>query len=179
MQIGKKIKSLRIRCGLTQEELANRCELTKGFISQLERDITSPSIATLCDIVESLGTDLPGFFAQRQEQLAVYSQKAISVLDDEKTGVRIDWLVPNAQKNMMEPILVTLKPESTTEKDEPHAGEEFGYILSGAVTVVLGDQRARARKGESFYMSADEPHWLENPGKAPATVLWVSSPPSF
>ena len=51
MEIGVKIKQLRLQRGLTQEELAARTELTKGFISQLERDLTSPSIATLMDIL--------------------------------------------------------------------------------------------------------------------------------
>ena len=55
MDIGEKIKNLRIQKNLTQEELANRCELSKGFISQVENNITSPSIATLIDILETLG----------------------------------------------------------------------------------------------------------------------------
>ena len=61
MNIGEKIKRLRIKNSLTQEELADRCELTKGFISQVERDLTSPSIATLVDILECLGTNLQEF----------------------------------------------------------------------------------------------------------------------
>ena len=63
MLLGEKIKNLRLSCDLTQEELADRCELTKGYISQLENDLTSPSIATLIDILSALGTDLKEFFA--------------------------------------------------------------------------------------------------------------------
>ena len=55
MDIGSKIKELRVVKGLTQEELADRAELSKGFISQVERDLTSPSIATLSDILQCLG----------------------------------------------------------------------------------------------------------------------------
>ncbi|MBQ2412930.1 MAG: helix-turn-helix transcriptional regulator [Anaerotignum sp.] len=62
MEIGQKIKRLRLQRGLTQEELADRCELSKGFISLLERDLTSPALSTLVDILECLGTDLPAFF---------------------------------------------------------------------------------------------------------------------
>ncbi len=58
MNIGPKIKELRVMKGLTQEELADRSELSKGFISQLERDLTSPSIATLVDILNSLASTL-------------------------------------------------------------------------------------------------------------------------
>ena len=72
MQIGEKIKNLRIKNALTQEELANRCELTKGFISQLERDLTSPSIATLVDILEGLGTNLRDFFNETTDEKIVF-----------------------------------------------------------------------------------------------------------
>ena len=67
MDIGKKIKELRILKGLTQEELADRAELTKGFISQVERNHTSPSIATLVDILQCLGTDLKNFFEDDED----------------------------------------------------------------------------------------------------------------
>ena len=62
MDIGNKLKQLRIPKGLTQEELADRAELSKGYISQLERDLTSPSIATLMDILQCLGTSIGEFF---------------------------------------------------------------------------------------------------------------------
>ena len=62
MEIGNKIKDLRVQKGLTQEELADRAELSKGFISQLERDLTSPSIATLIDLLQVLGTTPKDFF---------------------------------------------------------------------------------------------------------------------
>lgn len=62
MEIGLKIKELRLKNQLTQEELADRCELTKGYISQLENDLTSPSIATLKDILQALGSSLTRFF---------------------------------------------------------------------------------------------------------------------
>ena len=62
IDIGDKIKRTRLKLGLTQEELAARTELSKVFISQLERKLTSPSIATLIDILEALGTDIADFF---------------------------------------------------------------------------------------------------------------------
>ena len=74
MEIGEKIKRLRLQRGLTQEELADRCELSKGFISLLERDLTSPSIATLNDVLECLGTDLAAFFTEHAEEKLVFSE---------------------------------------------------------------------------------------------------------
>ena len=64
MDIGNRLKELRVLKGLTQEELADRSELSKGFISQLERNLTSPSIATLMDILQCLGTSIGEFFTE-------------------------------------------------------------------------------------------------------------------
>ena len=177
MDIGESIKMLRMRHGLTQEELGQRTDLTKGFISQLERNLTSPSIATLMDILECLGTDLQHFFADSTPPKVVFTQEDTFTAEAEGRTVR--WLVPNAQKNHMEPILVTLEPEHATDTDDPHDGEEFGYVLSGTVAVEVGGVRYKARRGESFSFVSNQPHRLINAGKSEAKVLWVATPPSF
>ncbi len=84
MEIGKKIKRLRIEKQLTQEELANRCELSKGFISQLENDLTSPSIATLIDILEILGTNLKEFFNDTESEKIVFVKDDMFETEDEE-----------------------------------------------------------------------------------------------
>ncbi|MDO4605399.1 MAG: helix-turn-helix transcriptional regulator, partial [Helcococcus sp.] len=75
MEIGDKIKSLRKKMGLTQEELADRSELTKGFISQLERNLNSPSVDTLADVLEALGTNLGDFFTETEEEQIIFEQE--------------------------------------------------------------------------------------------------------
>ncbi|MDO4564972.1 MAG: XRE family transcriptional regulator [Clostridia bacterium] len=179
MEIGKKIKRMRLRLGLTQEELAARTELTKGFISQLERDITSPSIATLMDILEALGSDVAAFFNEKPEEKVVYRQEDMFIKEEAEQGASICWLVSCAQKNAIEPILLTLAPGGQTYEDDPHEGEEFGYVLSGSVTLVDGDRKFRIRKGDCFYFHPTGVHCLQNAGKTEARVLWVSAPPSF
>ena len=180
MEIGSKIKRLRVRLGLTQEELAARTELTKGFISQLERDITSPSIATLMDILEALGTNVSEFFSDREDDgVMTYAADDMFIKVDEEAGVTIRWLVTNAQKNALEPILVTLRPGASTEPDDPHEGEEFGYVLSGTITLLCGEQKHRVRRGDAFYFRPTGVHYLTNSGKTEGKVLWVSTPPSF
>ena len=71
MDIGSKIRDLRLENDLTQEELASRVELTKGYISQLENNLTSPSINTLLDILEVLGTNISEFFDTKKEEKVV------------------------------------------------------------------------------------------------------------
>lgn len=177
MKIGSKIKELRIMKGLTQEELADRSELSKGFISQLERDLTSPSIATLIDILTCLGTDLKEFFSDSQDNQVVFKKTDYFEKEDQELLNKVEWIIPNAQKNMMEPIMLTLQEEGSTYPDNPHEGEEFGYILSGSVEIHVGNKIYRAKKGESFYFIPKYKHYLTS--KSGAKLLWVSSPPSF
>lgn len=181
MEIGEKIKRLRLRLGLTQEELADRSELSKGFISQVERDLTSPSISTLVDILQCLGTTLPAFFKDDDPpaQVVFTQGDMFEKQDTEELTGRVTWLVPNAQSNTMEPILVQLAPSGQTSTDDPHEGEEFGYVLSGVVELRLGEERYRVKSGESFYYCPNVSHSIVNTGKAPAKVLWIATPPSF
>ena len=178
--IGERLKQLRLQRGLTQGELADRCELSKGFISLVERDLTSPSIATLQDMLVSLGSDLSRFFAAPTDEKIVFGEDDINVKEDDE-GIRgtISWLVPAAQKNEMEPILVSLGEGGHTELQDPHEGEEIGYVLSGAIVIELGQRRVKAKKGESFCFKPTAPHRISNPGKSPCRFIWVSTPPSF
>ena len=178
MEIGVKIKQLRLQRGLTQEELAARTELTKGFISQLERDLTSPSIATLMDILAALGTDVAGFFRETQEDQVAYSTDDMFV-KEEADGYTIQWLVTNAQKNALEPILVTIPAGVSGVEDDPHEGEEFGYVLAGRITLRTGKREYTIKTGGSFCLHPSTTHSLHNSGKTKAKVLWVSTPPSF
>ena len=177
MEIGEKIKELRIERGLTQEELADRAELSKGFISQVERDLTSPSIATLEDIVISLGTDLTSFFSEKERPQVVFNREDYFVKEDEHHKSTIEWIVPNAQKNNMEPIRVTIGAGGTTIPDNPHEGEEFGYVIKGSIDVHIGSDAYHVGKGESFYIYPEQEHYISS-GKG-AEIIWVSSPPSF
>ena len=177
MELGTKIKRLRLQNNLTQEELADRCELTKGYISQLENELTSPSITTLEDILNALGTTFADFFKDEKEEKVVFTEAEFieKVADTHK----IEWLVPNAQKNEMEPIRVTVEPHTTLEEDVPHEGEEFGYVISGRVWLHIGQAAYCVNKGEVFYFTSDKPHRLENRTNEKAVVLWVASPPTF
>jgi len=179
MNIGNKLKMLRIKNGLTQEELANRTELSKGFISQIERELTSPSIATLVDLLQCLGTNLKEFFSDTIDEKIVFKKEDVFEKENAELGHTIRWIVPDSQKNCMEPILVTLAPGGSTEADDPHEGEEFGYVLQGSVNIYLGSMKFKAKRDECFYFRPNVVHHIANAGKSEAKLLWVSSPPSF
>lgn len=177
-RIGQKIKNLRYQKGLTQQELADRTELTKGYISQLEHGLVAPSVITLLDLIECLGVTPSDFFGEDSQEQVVFSEEGFFEKFD-ANGSSIQWIVPTAQKNRMEPLLVALMPHSALEEDMPHEGEEFGFVLSGRIRLHLGDRQFVVRSGESFYYPADKRHYIENTTSAPARFIWVSCPPSF
>ncbi|MGL4387779.1 MAG: helix-turn-helix domain-containing protein [Brevinema sp.] len=178
MRIGEKIKELRLERGLTQDELANRCELSKGFISQLERDLVSPSVSNLSGILNGLGTTIHTFFQMQEEQI-VFNEQDFYEISDTTLGYKVEWIIPNTQKNRMEPILLTIEKGGRYKEEQAHDGEEFGYVLEGSIAIYLGNKMFKVKKGESFYFQSGKTHHLENIGIKEAKLIWISTPPNF
>ena len=129
MEIGEKIRSLRLKLGLTQEELAERSDLTKGFISQLERDLTSPSVDSLNDLLNALGTDMATFFMDKPTVKEIFTKDDYQSSEDLSMNSTITWLVSKSQVNIMEPVIITLDGKGKTKEYNPFEGEEFGLSL--------------------------------------------------
>lgn len=180
MKIGERLKRFRMINSLTQEELASRADLTKGYISQLENDATSPSIATLKDILDVFGVSMQEFFSDTPDDESVIFGKDSRVQasnDDEP--IKVELLVPGAQNREMDPVLVTLKPGEAMDEQDFHEGEEFGFVLLGKIQLKLDDKVYTVKKDECFYFTSDKRHLIKNLGKTPAKILWVVTPPTF
>ena len=164
---------------LTQEELASRADLTKGYISQLENDTTCPSIATLKDIVDVFGVSMQEFFSEQAESEVVFGAEARVQSTGDDDVVKVELLVPGAQNREMDPALVTLAPGAEMAIQEIHEGEEFGYVLQGRIQVLLDDRKYSVKKDECFLFGSDRRHAVRNIGRGPAKILWVVTPPTF
>ncbi|NIQ38553.1 MAG: cupin domain-containing protein [Proteobacteria bacterium] len=179
MKIGARIRSLRQQSELTQEELAERAGLTKGFISQVERDLTSISLDSLVQILDAFGEKVSDFFEDIEKEKIVYGLRDRVDLQ-KRNGVKgFSLLVPGSTNRLMEPVILTLGPNECTETEEAHPGDELGYVLRGKVAVHLGKKAHRAREGTCFYFTADRDHFIRNMGPADAVVLWITTPPAF
>ncbi|HHU28000.1 TPA: cupin domain-containing protein [bacterium] len=177
MKIGEKLRSLRLKNNLTLSELAARTELTKGFLSQVENDMTSPSIETLSDILEVLGSNIGEFFTKNQVQQIVFTKN--DYFENETDDYLIKWIVPSAPTNEMEPMIMEIKPFKKSLVIRPHKGEELGYVLKGKVTLVIGNKHYLVEEGSTFYIEGNQSHYLLNNFEEPCKLIWVSSPPSF
>jgi transcriptional regulator with XRE-family HTH domain len=178
MKIGERIKNLRELSNLTQEELADRSGLTKGFISQIERDLTSISLDSFLQILEAMDETISDFFRESSAEKIVYRETDRVTIEKEKIQ-RFELLVPGSTNRRLEPILLTLRKGQVTPRERPHEGEEFGFVLRGKVTLRFGKEALKLKRGECFYLSAEKEHWIQNTSSREAVLLWISSPPSF
>lgn len=177
LEIGRKLKQYRLKLDLTQEELALRTELTKGYISQLENDLCSPSIATLEDILNVLGVSLQEFFTEPKLEKIVYTKDDYFV--SKNGGGTNTWLIPNSQVKEMEPIILTLPQGTCCEERLPFDGEEFGYVLSGRIEIVTQTEKLKLKVGDSFSIDGKKQHVIQNAHKGESKVLWITTPSNF
>lgn len=174
MEIGKKLKELRLQKNLTQEELGERTDLTKGYISQLENNLSSPSLETFFDLLEVLGTTPKDFFDEEKDsQQVVYTKSDVTIFEDEEKGFATTWLIPDSNDKEMEPVMLTLEPEGEFKQFPPSLSETFGHVLKGTIELELGEQKYVIKKGQSFYFEATEFHQLRNTNNSSAKVLLI------
>lgn len=174
MDIGHQLRALRMQKGLTQEELAERTDLSKGYISQLENDLSSPSLDTFFDLLEVLGCSPKDFFEEESNQaLSVYRPEDMTVIQDNQYQTTITWLNPDSNEHEMEPIILEFLPDGKYKTFQPSLSETFGYVLEGQVEVKVGKQQAIIKTGESFYFEASAKHQIMNAHSGLSRVLIV------
>ena len=180
LSIGQKINEWRKEKGMTLQQLAEKTNLTAGYLSQVEHDKASPSINSLKNISEALGVRIVDFFADE-------------IIDDPKVLREDQWtkvLLPGWKANVrqlvhivgskrMQPFFTVIPPKGRSRKPYAHRGEEFGLVLEGEVTLTVGNEVYRVGPMSSFYYSSLLPHSWKNEGSKPCRVVWVISPPSW
>jgi len=175
-EIGRRIRRLRQAAEMTQEELAERSDLTAGFISQVERGKTSISIDSLMMILDALNVHIADFFRPTEEKIVFRAEETMEL--DREGITSFTALVTGAANRTMEPVRVKLAPGEKAVL-EPFSGEQFGYILHGSVMICYGNQREQAKAGESFYVEGLYQLTVEGAGRSMSEFIWITSPPYF
>lgn len=172
MQIGQKIRRLRKLRGLTIEGLAENAELTKGFISQLERDKTVPSVTTLKQVLDVLGIDLATFFSDLGEiERNIYTKKDRSEDVSEKE-YKIESLIPKLKYLEMEPVLLTLAPLAVYQRNYEE-DEGFGFVVKGRIELTIEKETRILNRGGCFYLFFDNRIVIKNLTRRSAEILLV------
>ena len=177
--MGGRIRKRRLQLGMTLHDLADACGVTKSFLSQIERDRNSPSIATLRSIAMALEVPMFYFFQSEQTMAPVVRLSERRVVTFQKTGVKYEFLTPDLQRSI-EMLELRLKPgQHTGTRPLSHEGEECAVVIQGTIDVEVAGTTYRLEAGDSIYIGALQPHRTHNPGKETAVLISAITPPSF
>lgn len=176
-QIGRYLKAKREQHDLTLKQVADISGLSIGFISQVERGLTDPSLASLKKLVSALGMNLSDLFVQSAEVVHVVrkghgSKLALS------SSVICELLAPSFTKQM-EPVLKHIMPNSESGILDPHTGEEFVWIISGMLEIVVGQEVYSLSAGDSIYFQSSVNHGWKNSLDKTCEALWIVTPPNL
>jgi transcriptional regulator with XRE-family HTH domain/KaiC/GvpD/RAD55 family RecA-like ATPase len=182
--LGDKVRSLRKKLGMTQKELAEQVGLTPSFISQLEKNLISPSLDSLLRLSEKLDTQPIYFLTDDQSGpwqkmiIKPRERQEIHLKGAKVTDVKLQLLVSDVLNRRMEPYLVSLKKGGKISGDFfNHRGDEFAYVMEGDVEVEIQGEKQILRQGDSIYIGSTAPLKWVNLGKGETVLLWVLSPP--
>ena len=180
--IGVKLRTLRQRQDKTLQTVSAATGISVGHLSQLERDLVSPSIKTLHDLSRALGVNISWFFlpqepGPRVEQYIVRDgqRRHISYADG------IDDYQLNSQAVRHLGLLYASFAPGASSGASPytHEGEEAGVVLSGQLELWIDGASAILAAGDSFSFPSSSPHRYRNPGRVDTVVIWAMTPPSY
>lgn len=179
MQLGKKIRDLRLRRGLTVQQLAEATGLSKGFISQVENSRTSPSLATLQDLARSLETSVAYLVVEEEQVPHIVRSAERPRLQIGGTASLVEVLSAQPKRNL-ELILTELPPGVTAgDRRHYHHGEEVVLCLEGRISLTCGEHVLLLDTGDSCHYDGRVPHAIENAGQVTARVLIAMTPAAF
>jgi transcriptional regulator with XRE-family HTH domain len=180
--LGERIRGLRKRRKLTLAQLAEACNLSIGYISQIERNLAYPSIPALVSIAKSLGVTVQWFFAGAspvpQDEHGYVVRRGNRLNLQYEHGI-IDELVTPKMSLQVEMIYSRLPPGTESAESYTHDGDGVGFVVSGELEMWVGERHFHLYEGDSCSYSSGEPHRYRNPGSREAIIIWAISPPSF
>ncbi|HTO90782.1 MAG TPA: cupin domain-containing protein [Candidatus Sulfotelmatobacter sp.] len=179
MQLGRKIRDLRLRRGLTVQQLAEASDLSKGFISQVENDRTSPSLATLRDLAMALETSVAYLVVEEDQVPHVVRKAERPRVQVGGNTSRVEVLSAQPKRNL-ELLMAELPPGMNAgDKRHYHHGEECVVVLEGRVRLTCGNQVMVLDPGDSCHYDGRVPHAVENCGSTTARLLIAMTPAAF
>jgi DNA-binding transcriptional MerR regulator/quercetin dioxygenase-like cupin family protein len=174
--IGSHLRQLRAKQKLSLAQVARAAGISVGFLSALERSQMSGSVGTLRKLARFYKTNILDFFDANGSSSRQVQPAQRKVLEA-GPGVRMELLAWG--NTVMEPHLFRVAPQAGSGDSYAHEGEEFIYVLRGALNITLETEEYRLKAGDSFYFESATPHHWKNPGRSETWLLWVNTPPTF
>lgn len=182
-RVGPEIRDLRKARRMTIKELSLATSLSVGYLSEVERGLSYPSIKALHDIAKALNVTI-GWFLHNAESGDPAEREYIVRAGNRRTlkfssGITDELLSPNLRGQIE--LLISRFPPGAVGAESPytHQGEEAGLLLAGTLEMWIGDQCFTLAEGDSFSFPSTTPHRYRNPGDTETVVVWVITPPSY
>ena len=180
--LGREIRSLRKRRGLTILDLAAAMGKSTGYVSQVERNRSAPSVADLQKVAAALGVQMGWFFDRGEEGPAEELPFIVRAGRRRKLNFGLgvtDYLLSPSLSGELELLYTTLAPGAKGgEPPLSYRGEQAGLVLAGSFELSIASKRFLLREGDSFSFKSTTPHRYRNPGKVEAAVIWAFTPPN-
>lgn len=183
MDIGEKIRQLRKSRRVTLKDLAERTSLSIGYLSQVERNLSSPSVNVLRDIAIALDVNISWFFEVPEKSQSGEERFIVRESDRRRlrfrSGITDSLLTPDLN-GQIELLLSRFEPgASSGEEPYTHIGEEAGVVMAGQLELWIDGERFLLSEGDSFNFPSSAPHRYRNPGETESVVIWSITPPSY
>jgi transcriptional regulator with XRE-family HTH domain len=182
--VGQRIRDLRAEKGWTLKELAEKCNLSTSFLSQVERGLSSVSITSLHVICQALGMTLGDFFRQlgesgsqpdpERQTIEVMKAKDQRAINLSEASIKYRFLSREFPGRQFEIMLGEIPP-GYFYPPFPHEGEEFGYVLEGQLRLTIGEEMYALGPGDSYHFAASTPHGYQAEGNTAVRILWVQT----
>ena len=180
LDVGPRLKSVRLNYGLSQRELARRAGVTNGLISLIEQGRVSPSVGSLKKVLDGLPLSLAEFFT-----LDVNAAPQTFFASDELTEIGTEKVSLHLVAALRAGRQLTILREryapgaATGEDSLTHRGEEGGIVIRGRIELTVGGNTRVLGPGEAYYFSSTIPHRFRNVGREPCEIISASTPPTF
>jgi transcriptional regulator with XRE-family HTH domain len=174
MEVGVNLRSVRTAKGLTLDRLASLSDLTRGYISLVERGLKMPSIAALLRLAKALDVSVASLFDPNSTpapRYTIYRQREQGVPQRGDDTFGLSALAAGRMHKMMEPFLLT--PPHKSAPRASHAGEEMLFVVSGRIVIKLDGEDIAMDKGDCLYFAGETPHEVRSVGRQKAEVLVV------
>ena len=180
MELGNKIRELRRTQNISIEQLSEITGLSTGLISQIERDITGPSLASMWKIAQALNVPINFFFDEANEENPIVRKNFRKKIMLPNSNITYELLSPDLKNRKIECLLIEIQPgECSTDEQIAHEGEECGFVIKGNLKVKWGAKEYLLGEGDSIYFDSTIPHRYVNIGDDVCISIWSMVPPSF
>jgi len=180
IDVGGRLRNVRISFGLSQRALARRAGVTNGLISLIEQNRVSPSVSSLKKVLDGVPMTLAEFFTldMAAAPKAFFGAEELTELGNEQVSLR---LVAAQRAGRQLTLLHERYAPGAETGDEmlSHRGEEGGVVVKGRIELTLAGVTRVLSAGEAYYFSSHLPHRFKNVGREPCEIISASTPPSF